>query len=149
MQAPFLIDLSIIMPFEKQPSQSINVAAGIILQGNKVLIAKRPDNKHQGGLWEFPGGKIEGNETSDHALKRELQEELNLIVIKSEFFQKVDFDYSDKSVSLLFFVVTEFSGEPQGVEDQEIKWVCIEDLNKYDFPSANQIIVKRLKEFNL
>lgn len=134
----------------------IKVAAGIILrqsvsnpqahQTRQILIAKRPNDKHQGGLWEFPGGKIEINESPEQALERELQEEINIGVLKSQFFQQIDFNYSDKNVSLLFYLVSEFSGELHGVEGQEVRWVFVSDLSQYDFPSANQEIVTRLQE---
>jgi len=133
----------------------VKVAAGIILKpvtskkfpkpSQQVLIAKRPNEKHQGGLWEFPGGKIEANESPAQALKRELLEEIDITVIQSEFFQQIDFDYSDKNVSLLFFIVSEFSGEPKGIEGQETQWVFVNDLSRYEFPLANREIVKRLQ----
>jgi len=138
----------------------IKVAAGIILKSailkpvtsnksseqiQQILIAKRPNNKHQGGLWEFPGGKIETDESPQQALERELREEINISVLKSDFFEQIDFDYSDKKVSLLFFLVTEFSGEPKGNEGQEVRWADVSDLNQYEFPLANQEIVESLQ----
>lgn len=131
----------------------VNVSAGIIIKGNKVLIAKRPNDKHQGGLWEFPGGKIELGESAEQALSRELLEEINIHVQKTHFFKQVDFDYLvekklehqlDKRVSLHFFIVSKFTGEPKGLEGQQIKWVSIERLNDYEFPEANQVVVKAL-----
>ena len=129
----------------------IKVAAGIILrqlpnQKQQVLIAKRPHDKHQGGLWEFPGGKVEPKETSEQALSRELLEEINISVLKSEFFQQIDFDYFDKKVSLSFYSISEFSGEPKGLEGQETQWVFVDDLERYDFPPANQEVVAKLQE---
>jgi len=127
----------------------IEVSAGIIIIDHQVLIAKRPDNKHQGGLWEFPGGKIELNESAQQALRRELLEELNIDVQKEQFFKRVEFDYFkenklDKRVSLQFFIVSEFTGKPKGLEGQKIKWVSVEHLNDYNFPEANQVVVKAL-----
>jgi len=127
----------------------IKVAAGIVLrqltiQSQQVLIAKRPDDKHQGGLWEFPGGKIEEGESPQQALKRELKEEINILVTQADFFQQVSFDYPDKNVILEFYLVTEFAGEPKGMEEQRIKWVSINDLERYHFPAANQEVVNRL-----
>jgi len=132
----------------------IKVAAGIIIkpdtsktsssQIQQVLIAKRPEHKHQGGLWEFPGGKIEKDESPERALKRELKEEINILVTQADFFQQVSFDYPDKNVILHFYLVTKFVGEPKGMEKQRVKWVSINDLEQYDFPAANQEIVNRL-----
>ncbi len=122
----------------------VEVAAGIILDEDKVLIAKRPNCKHQGGLWEFPGGKIESSETLEEALSRELNEELDIQVIQCEFYKKIDFDYSDKKVSLSFCLVSKFSGNPKGMEGQIIKWVLKDELINYKFPEANQRIIDNL-----
>jgi 8-oxo-dGTP diphosphatase len=123
---------------------SIEVAAGIILRDEQVLIAKRPNDKHKGGYWEFPGGKIEYQESPEAALFRELTEELNIVVKQSKPFSQIQFDYPEKRVLLSFFLVTEFSGEPQGLEGQEICWVAIQDLVNYQFPEANQPVVDKL-----
>jgi 8-oxo-dGTP diphosphatase len=135
--------------FMSLKQKNVRVSAGIIINGSDVLIAKRPNDKHQGGLWEFPGGKIEKSESAEQALKRELLEELNINVQQEQFFKQVDFDYFlektlDKSVSLKFFIVSEFSGEPKGLEGQIIKWVPVEKLGCYDFPDANQLVVEAL-----
>jgi len=122
----------------------LKVAAGIILKGDKLLIAKRPNNKHQGGLWEFPGGKVESNETNLQALKRELKEEINLDIKQANLYQEIQFNYPDKNVHLYFFMVTDFSGDAKGLEGQEIRWVAVSELDKYSFPDANQEIVKML-----
>jgi len=124
----------------------LKVAAGIILKGDKVLIAKRPSNKHQGGLWEFPGGKVETNETPFQALKRELKEEIGLDIIQADLYHDIQFNYPDKNVHLLFFMVMDFSGDAKGLEGQEVCWVSFEDLNQYEFPEANKGIVNMLFE---
>jgi len=122
----------------------LKVAAGIILKGDKVLIAKRPSNKHQGGLWEFPGGKVEANETPFQALKRELKEEIALDIIQADLYHDIQFNYPDKSVHLFFFMVMDFSGDAKGLEGQEICWVALDDLKQYEFPEANKKIVTSL-----
>jgi 8-oxo-dGTP diphosphatase len=106
-----------------------------------ILIAKRPDKTHQGGLWEFPGGKVEKSETLFDALKRELQEELAIEVIATEPLIKIRHDYGDKVVLLDVHKVTEFSGRPQGNEGQPIKWVAPSCLHEYEFPAANRPII--------
>ena len=132
------------MSLQSIHSTIIHVVAAIILKGNRVLIAKRQDHIHQGGLWEFPGGKIEQGETPVDALKRELKEELDLAISSPEFFQDIRFEYSDKNVHLNFYRVVDFEGEEKGNENQEIRWVDIGELKKYCFPEANQPIVNRL-----
>ncbi len=125
-------------------NKTIAVAAAIILKDNQVLIAKRPLDKHKGGYWEFPGGKIEARESAEQALAREIQEELSLQINAPIHYQDVTFDYAEKQVQLKFYKVTKFSGFPQGLEGQEVRWVNLADLSKYQFPEANQVIVTKL-----
>lgn len=128
--------------------QIVQVAAAIIRKNDRVLIAKRPLNKHKGGYWEFPGGKLEAKELPEQALKRELKEELDIEITSADFFQKITFDYSEKSVCLYFYLVENFSGNEKGLEGQALKWVEITRLNAFQFPEANQPIVKRLMTLN-
>jgi 8-oxo-dGTP diphosphatase len=127
----------------------IHVAAGVILNSRReVLLALRPSHKHQGGLWEFPGGKVEAGETVQQALARELLEEINLTVLESSRLLVVDHDYGDKRVKLEAWLVTRHSGDAHGCEGQSIAWVHIDNLQAYAFPDANTAIVKALQEFN-
>jgi len=127
---------------------NIKVAAAIILENNKVLIAQRPLDKHKGGYWEFPGGKIEAGESAEQALAREIFEEINLHIESPEEFQRIEFDYPEKSVSLIFFKVEKYSGEPHGREGQPVEWVDIDVISQYQFPEANLPVVERLIEWN-
>ncbi len=123
----------------------IHVAAGVILNDSgEVLLALRPLHKHQGGLWEFPGGKVEAGESVQAALARELHEELNLTVEQSEPLLITEHDYGEKQVLLDVWVVRDFSGEPHGREGQTLRWVPISELATYKFPQANEVIVARL-----
>lgn len=123
-------------------SRVVHVAVGVIVgKDGAILIAKRPDKTHQGGLWEFPGGKVEGGEILFDALKRELQEELAIEVVATEPLIKIRHDYGDKSVLLDVHKVIEFFGQPQGNEGQPIKWVAPESLHEYEFPAANRPII--------
>lgn len=116
----------------------IHVAAAAIRNSNgEFLIAKRADNQHQGGLWEFPGGKVELGEEAISAIARELHEELGIEVLKARPLIKVPYHYSDKSVLLDVFEVTEFNGDPWGREGQPIQWVSKADLETFAFPAAN------------
>lgn len=120
----------------------LHVAAAVIrsVEG-RVLIARRPAHKHQGGLWEFPGGKVEPGETVEQALARELREELGISVQSARPLIQVRHQYADRSVLLDVWDVSRFAGEPHGAEGQPIAWVEPLALPTYDFPAANQPIV--------
>ncbi|QYJ86578.1 8-oxo-dGTP diphosphatase MutT [Shewanella mesophila] len=123
----------------------IHVAVGVIFNDlNQILLAKRPDNLHQGGKWEFPGGKVENDETTSEALIRELKEEVNLNVISTMPLMTISHDYPDKQVLLDIHSVKDFSGEAEGLEGQPITWAYIEALKDYDFPEANTPIIEKL-----
>lgn len=123
-------------------SRIVHVAVGVIIgKDGTILIAKRPDKTHQGGLWEFPGGKVEQGETLFDALKRELYEELAINTIATEPLIKIRHDYGDKIVLLDVHKVIQFSGEPKGNEGQPIAWVAPENLHQYEFPAANRPII--------
>nr|WP_076416754.1 8-oxo-dGTP diphosphatase MutT [Shewanella sp. UCD-KL12] len=123
----------------------VHVAVGVIVdQDNLILLAKRPNNLHQGGKWEFPGGKVESNETTTEALIRELKEEVDLNITSTIPLMQIRHDYDDKSVLLDIHKVENFSGKAIGLEGQEIRWVNKNDLPHYDFPEANRAIVDKL-----
>ncbi|MEC4728387.1 8-oxo-dGTP diphosphatase MutT [Shewanella sp. D64] len=123
----------------------VHVAVGVIINYNQeVLLAKRPQHLHQGGKWEFPGGKVEQGETVTEALIRELKEEVNLDVSATTPLMQISHDYSDKQVLLDIHLVSHFDGEAKGLEDQEICWVAKENLVNYDFPEANKPIIDRI-----
>ena len=124
----------------------INVTAAVIFNptGDQILISRRLATQHQGGKWEFPGGKIESDETSKTALIRELQEELGITVVVGRQLKNIKHHYSDKSVSLDFWRVDHFSSQPEGREGQEIRWVNIGELTHYTFPEANKPVVSSL-----
>ena len=125
-----------------QNNKTIKVAAGVIIDTRgRVLVARRPLGKHQGGLWEFPGGKIETGESTLAALARELEEEVGIHITSSESLICIRHAYPDKNVCLDVLRVTEFSGNAWGREGQEIAWVAAEDLPKLKFPAANVAIV--------
>ncbi|MGL4579796.1 MAG: 8-oxo-dGTP diphosphatase MutT [Shewanella xiamenensis] len=126
-------------------TKRIHVAVGIILNTDgQILLAKRPEHLHQGGKWEFPGGKVEQNETVTQALIRELKEEVALNVHSSELFMALSYDYPDKQVLLDIHTVSDFTGEAQGLEGQQIVWVDKHELTHYDFPDANKPILAKL-----
>jgi len=124
----------------------VHVAVGVILDAdNRILIARRSNEAHQGGLWEFPGGKVEAQETVSAAMARELHEELGITIGPLSPLLEVSHDYGDKQVLLDVHVVRSFSGEPEGREGQPLKWVTAAELSEYDFPAANVPIVEAVQ----
>lgn len=120
----------------------VHVAAAVIRgEDGRILIAQRDAQQHQGGLWEFPGGKVEAGEGVEQALYRELHEELGIEVRKARPLIQVAHDYADKQVLLDVWEVSAFSGVPHGVEGQPLAWVTPRQLGEYAFPAANQAIV--------
>jgi 8-oxo-dGTP diphosphatase len=124
--------------------KQVNVAVGVIIRDARVLLAKRALSQHQGGKWEFSGGKIEAGETLMGALAREIKEELDIDVSRCREWMDIEHNYPDKAVCLKVCLVEGFSGEPKGVEGQPLRWVAVEDLGRYEFPEANREIVQRL-----
>lgn len=120
----------------------VHVAAAVIRGADgRVLIAKRAADQHQGGLWEFPGGKVEEGEAVQAALARELEEELGIRVSAARPLIQVQHDYPDKQVLLDVWEVSAFTGEPHGAEGQPLAWATPRELEDYEFPAANQPIV--------
>ncbi|MDZ7662327.1 Nudix family hydrolase [Thiohalophilus sp.] len=127
-------------------SEVIHVAAGVIYNAaGEVLLARRAEHRHQGGLWEFPGGKIEAGETVEQALARELHEEVGITVSHSEPLIRIPHDYADRRVVLDVRAVRAFSGEAHGREGQPVRWVAPPRLNDYAMPAANRPIVNALR----
>jgi len=121
----------------------IHVVAAVIENAQRqVLIAKRPEHVHQGGLWEFPGGKSEVGESAYDALVRECHEELNIDITQAEPLIQISHRYPDKHVLLDVWKVMDFNGEAEGAEQQPIRWVARDMLAEYDFPAANRAIIK-------
>lgn len=140
----FYITLLLLVRYD-MTKKSIHVAVGVIYKDQQLFICKRPDDKHQGGLWEFPGGKVEQGETVFTALKRELLEEVSLVIHSSKELMVIEHDYSDKSVRLDVHIVDDFSGEAHGAEGQQGQWVAIGELDDYAFPAANVAIIDKIK----
>jgi 8-oxo-dGTP diphosphatase len=126
----------------------VHVVAAVIRrttgQGRReVLLARRPEHLHQGGLWEFSGGKVEPGEEIQQALARELDEELGITPLGSPVpLIRVAHDYADKHVLLDVWIVDQFDGEPFGREGQLVRWVDVERLDTFAFPAANAPIVR-------
>jgi 8-oxo-dGTP diphosphatase len=122
----------------------VEVAVGVIKAGNKIFISKRADDLHQGGKWEFPGGKREVNETIEESLARELLEEIGIKVTQQSHLMLIEHDYGDKKVRLNVHLVEDFEGVASQQEGQQSQWVDINDLSQFTFPEANKVIIEKL-----
>ena len=124
----------------------VHVAVAVIIRNGRVLIARRPDHVHQGGLLEFPGGKVEPGESVQQALVREIAEETGLTVPFESLEPVIGIrhDYGDKQVFLDVWKTSAAKGEPEGREGQPIEWLLPHSLQDEDFPAANRPIIRAL-----
>jgi 8-oxo-dGTP diphosphatase len=130
-----------------EPKPTLHVAVGVILRNGELFIAKRQGDQHLAGLWEFPGGKVEANETVLDALKRELHEELGINVINAEPLIEQRHEYDIRTVVLDCWLVTQFSGEAHGKEGQPTTWARIDECaTTYPMPEPNVHILNALVE---
>lgn len=127
-------------------SKQVHVAVGVIYQNEGFFLTKRHETAHQGGKWEFPGGKVESDETVAQALARELNEEVGIDVLACQPLITIEHDYGDKKVCLEVFLVDNFHGEPTAQEGQVEGWFSLDELAELDFPAANVAIVEKLKQ---
>ncbi|HVE43655.1 MAG TPA: NUDIX domain-containing protein [Gammaproteobacteria bacterium] len=119
----------------------VRVAVGILKKGDKLLVADRPPDKPYSGYWEFPGGKIELNETGEEALKRELDEELGIQVCAATFMLEHKHTYPEKTVSIEVWQVTDYIGEPAPREGQQLRWVNVDEMLTLRLLDANVEII--------
>lgn len=127
------------------PRKAIGVAVIWNEQG-QILIDRRPQNGLLGGLWEFPGGKIEPGETIEACIQREIKEELGIEIEVGDHLITIDHTYSHFHVTLNVHHCRHVSGEPQPIECDEVRWVTIDELAEYPFPKANVQIIDALKQ---
>ena len=124
----------------------LDVAVGILTnQVGKVLVGQRLVQDDYFQKWEFPGGKLERNETCEQALTRELKEELGIEVVSSEPLMTLDHDYPDRHVRLHVLLVSDYLNRPLGEEGQALRWVTLHELHDLDFLAGNEPIIQRLK----
>lgn len=123
----------------------IHVAVGILANSHgEILIAQRPAHTYGGGLWEFPGGKLEENEDVFSALQREFKEEIGIQVHTANPWLKIQYDYKDRKVLLDTWLIKQYTGEPHGAEGQIIRWVKPSEFHQYQFPAGNREIIEKL-----
>ena len=124
---------------------AIDVAAGLVFREGKLLITQRYADAHLGGLWEFPGGKREPNESFQECLARELGEELGIEVVVRDLFETVTHEYPEKTVHLRFFRCEWKQNEPQPLGCVALRWVAAAELENYAFPSADAGLLDKLR----
>jgi mutator protein MutT len=123
----------------------IEVAAGLVFHGSKLLISQRRPDDHLGGLWEFPGGKLEPGETFAGCLIRELREELGIEVWVGEQIEEVTHSYPEKTVRLKFFICQLLKGQAEPIQCEALAWVTRDDLSNYEFPAADAELLQTLR----
>jgi 8-oxo-dGTP diphosphatase len=124
----------------------IHVVAGALFDAShRVLVAQRPAGKHMEGGWEFPGGKLESGEERLAGLKRELREELGVEVHSAEPLICYEHQYPERRVILDLWRVTDYSGVPQSLEGQPLKWVAIDELESVGLLEADRPMVEALR----
>ncbi|BFM38105.1 A/G-specific adenine glycosylase [Synechocystis sp. LKSZ1] len=126
------------------PHKQIGVAVITNAQG-QILIDRRPAEGLLGGLWEFPGGKIEPGETVQACIEREIQEEIGIAIAVEDPLITIDHAYTHFRVTLHVHLCRYLSGTPQALECEEVRWVALEELDQYPFPKANTEIIAALK----
>ena len=124
----------------------IDVAAGLIFRDGKLLITQRKAGSHLAGLWEFPGGKREPDESWEDCLRRELREELAIEVEVGRVFSEVTHAYPAKTVRLRFFVCSLMSGEPRPLDCAALAWVTRDRLGDFAFPPADERLLAALPD---
>ncbi|HOT35519.1 MAG TPA: 8-oxo-dGTP diphosphatase MutT [Candidatus Latescibacteria bacterium] len=123
-------------------SRPIEVVAAVIRRGGRVLVTQRNPDSHMGGLWEFPGGKVEPGETHAEALKRELREELGVRAVVGEQITSIRHAYPDRTVHLHFYRTELRDGDkPRPIGCADIRWVTLDELAALPMPPADAPLV--------
>ena len=125
---------------------SIDVAAALVFREGKVLITQRCADAHLGGLWEFPGGKREPDETFEACLTRELREELGIEVAVGVLVESLTHAYPEKTVHLRFYRCRWTRHEPQPLGCPAFNWVTAAVLKDYAFPAADARLLEKLRQ---
>lgn len=121
-----------------------DIAAAVIQDRGRYLIARRRDDAVLGGYWEFPGGKLRPGESADACLRREVEEEVGVEIAVGELLERVVHRYPHGTVDIKFFRGTLLRGEPSPRSCAETRWVTASELRAYRFPPANDALIRRL-----
>ena len=123
-------------------------AVALIDTDGRILLAQRPAEKHMGGMWEFPGGKVERDENPEEALRREIAEELGIDLCESclQPFSFVCHDYESFHLTMFLFLCRRWEGIPQGKEGQNLAWARVEEMKNYPMPPADVPLVAALRD---
>jgi 8-oxo-dGTP diphosphatase len=120
------------------------VAAGLLVDNGRVLVARRRDGDHLGGQWEFPGGKVQPGESIPAALARELREELGVRAEPGELWGTVRHRYPERDVRIHFLFARIIDGTPQAHAADEIRWASPPEMLELPFPHADRALVREL-----
>jgi len=123
------------------------VVAAVIEDDGTFLVTRRPEGTHLGGLWEFPGGKLDAGETHEQALAREIREELDSDIEVGALLLETEHAYADRTVSLCFYRCA-LRGSPRPLLGQQIRWVPRAELRTLDFPPADEDVIRLLMDPN-
>ena len=127
------------------PHKVIGVAV-IENDQRQILIDRRLPGGILGGLWEFPGGKIERGETVEECIKREIKEELGIEIAVGKHLITIDHTYAHLRVTITVHHCSHLTGVPQPIECDEIRWVTLDEIDQFTFPQANQKIINALRQ---
>lgn len=126
------------------------VAVGIVYDDcGRMLVGQRVARDQYFGKWEFPGGKVEADETVPQALVREFEEEVGIHITDSEPLVEVLHDYPDRHVRLVVHTIKDYHGDVRPLEGQALDWVTLDDLDALDFLQGNQAIIDALRDAQL
>lgn len=128
-------------------SSTLIVVAAVVIENGKVLVTKRPAHSHLGGMWEFPGGKVEPGEDPRRGLERELAEELGIEAVAGQVLEVTFHPYAERNVLLLFFAasIVTTSPRPQCLEVAGLEWCDADGLDRLDFPPGDAAILSVVK----
>lgn len=125
----------------------LQIAVGIIRNdAGEIFITQRAADAHMANKWEFPGGKIEAGESAEEAMIRELQEEVGITPRGAILFDTLEYQFPDRHITLWFWLVESWEGEPWGREGQPGQWIAQSELDAKDFPPANEPVITKLKQ---
>ena len=136
------------LPKDKPAVPLLHKRIGVAVIRNErgeILIDRRPAQGAFGGFWEFPGGKIEPEETVAACIQREISEEIGIAIEVGEHLITIDHAYTQFRITLIAHTCRYLSGEPQPIECEEIRWVKLEEIEQFTFPKANAQIIEALK----